>query len=274
MVFWTPTPYVASLRVYEPIDSFKPSDQARWRQLKSRESSSYQEQIEALRRTIIPGVSVTKSDGAHILIHDGSTYVAPWSTAVRCWTALEDFKSSLPNTVASLFLTSNQESSIRFDGESLGGRVPHILTETWLIPPRWFALFEPAERLRGVSDTRVFSIARTDLALAKNRCMNAHMAVRRTFGPGPVEEEVVQLLNWLNVFDSRSIVELDYGGLAGYLEKTLRDEGEDGINADSSIEDVQQSISGLAAGDGAMAGEGYERLVMRWRRISALEQAM
>jgi hypothetical protein len=99
------------------------------------------------------------------------------------------------------------------------------------------------------------------------------MAVRKAFGPGPVEEEIIQLLNWLNVFDPKSIVELDYGGLAIYLDKALKDAGEDGINADSSIEDVHHSIAGLAAGDGVMAGQGYERLVTRWRRVSALEQA-
>jgi len=100
------------------------------------------------------------------------------------------------------------------------------------------------------------------------------MAVRKAFGPGPVEEEIIQLLNWLNVFDPRSIVELDYGGLAIYLDRLLRESGEDGLNADSSIEDVHHSIAGLAAGDGAMAGEGYERLVTRWRKVSSIEQAM
>ena len=39
-------------------------------------------------------------------------------------------------------------------------------------------------------------------------------------------------------------------------------------------EDVLHSIDGLSAGDGAIAGEGYERLVTRWRRVAALEQAM
>jgi hypothetical protein len=143
-----------------------------------------------------------------------------------------------------------------------------------MIPPRWFALFDPEERLRGHNNGVAFTIARTELALAKKRCINAHMAVRKAFGPGPVEEEIIQLLNWLNVFDPKSIVELDYGGLAVYLDKALKDAGEDGINADSSIEDVHHSIAGLAAGDGVMAGEGYERLVTRWRRVSALEQAM
>ena len=143
-----------------------------------------------------------------------------------------------------------------------------------MIPPRWFALFDPEERLRGYNNGVAFTIARTELALAKKRCINAHMAVRKAFGPGPIEEEIIRLLNWLNVFDPRSIVELDYGGLAKYMDKLLRETGEDGINADSSIEDVHHSIAGLAAGDGAMAGEGYERLVTRWRMVSSIEQAM
>jgi hypothetical protein len=69
-------------------------------------------------------------------------------------------------------------------------------------------------------------------------------------------------------------VELDYGGLALYLDRSLRENGEEGIEADSSIEDVALSLQGLASGDGALAGQGYERLVSRWRRVGAYEQAM
>jgi hypothetical protein len=36
---------------------------------------------------------------------------------------------------------------------------------------------------------------------------------------------------------------------------------------------VNSSIAGLASGDGALAGKGYERLVTRWRRVAALESA-
>ena len=111
------------------------------------------------------------------------------------------------------------------------------------------------------------------MSLAKQRCINAHAAVRSAFGPGPVEEELVQLLNWLNIFNPESIVELDYGGLATYLDQALRANGEDGIDADTSIEDVTTSISGLKSGDGAMAGRGYERLMSRWRNVAAFQQA-
>ena len=58
------------------------------------------------------------------------------------------------------------------------------------------------------------------------------------------------------------------------LEKSLIENGEPGLNADTSIEDVAKSLAGLAAGDGALAGKGYERLVTRWRRVASFEQAM
>ena len=268
-----PTPYVASLRVYEPIDSFEASDQAHWKQIKITETTAYEEELRALKQTIIPDSFLVRSDGAHIIDHDGKRFVAPWSTARRVWAALEDFKSSLPSSLIPFFIPPSTEEAIWEKGKSLENKVPHILTETWMIPPRWFSLFDPEERLCGYNNGIAFTIARTELELAKKRCISAHMAVRKAFGPGPVEEEIIQLLNWLNVFDPRSIVELDYGGLAIYLDKLLKEIGEDGLNADSSIEDVHHSIAGLIAGDGAMAGEGYERLVTRWRSVSAIEQA-
>ena len=59
-----------------------------------------------------------------------------------------------------------------------------------------------------------------------------------------------------------------------FRHATLIESGQPGLNADTSIEDVARSLAGLAAGDGALAGQGYERLVTRWRRVAAFEQAM
>jgi hypothetical protein len=98
--------------------------------------------------------------------------------------------------------------------------------------------------------------------------------VVNAFGNGPIEQEIADLLEWLSIFDANSIVECDYGGLAIYLEKSLIESGQPGLNSDTSIEDVARSLAGLAAGDGALAGQGYERLVTRWRRVAAFEQAM
>ena len=269
-----PTPYVASLRIYEPLHSFAPSDQLRWKSLPPNFPTGREEQVRALVRTIRPEVPSLRADGAHILDLDGERYICPWSTAMRCWAALDTFKESLPSSITRLFVTPAEEDAISINSEENDDRVPHILTETWVVPPRWFALFDPSERLRGVGAGGPFTIIRTEISRAKERCEAAHRAVVSAFGNGPIEGEIAALLAWLNVFHPASKVELDYGGLALYLDRSLRDSGEEGIEADASIEDVALSLQGLATGDGALAGRGYERLVSRWRRVGAYEQAM
>jgi len=269
-----PTPYVASLRVYEPITAFQPVDQQRWNQIAVKSATSWDEQQRALSRVINTKSMTTKPDGAHILEHEGKKYVAPWSTTTRCWAALEDFKSVMPMPIVKFFLPQNIEDSITLSSEIIEDKVSHIITATWSIPPRWFALFEPNDRLRGVNEDGSYTILRTAIANAKQRCLFAHQAVVNAFGSGPIEAEIADLLAWLSIFDDQSIIECDYGGLAVYLEKSLVESGQPGLNADSSIEDVARSLAGLAAGDGALAGQGYERLVTRWRRVAAFEQAM
>ena len=268
-----PTPYVASLRVYEPIDSFEVVDQLRWSQIAITSPTGWDEQVRSLKRSITNEPPNLKPDGAHVLDHEGKRYIAPWSTAARCWAALDDFKYTLPPSVIKFFIPQTIEDSINSTIDIVEDKVSHILSSTWSIPPRWFALFSPDERLRGVNEDGHFTISRTAISNAKSRCTFTHQAVLGAFGEGAVEGEVAELLAWLEIFDPKSIVELDYGGLATYLNKQLIESGEVGLDADTSIEDVTSSIAGLASGDGALAGRGYERLVSRWRRVSALESA-
>jgi hypothetical protein len=109
---------------------------------------------------------------------------------------------------------------------------------------------------------------------AIERANNSHEIVLASFGEGVVEEEIADLIEWLELFHPLSMVELDYGGLAHYLDGTLKSDGLAGIEDDGSIEDVIFSLAGLASGDGAIAGEGYNRLVSRWRPVQAIESAM
>ena len=151
-----PTPYVASLRVYEPLDSFQPSDQLRWNQILVTSPTGWDEQNRALKRAIVTEPPALKPDGAHILEHDGKKYVAPWSTAARCWAALDDFKSSLPQSVIKYFLPQNVEEALNINSDVIEDKVSHIITQTWNIPPRWFSLFEPSDRLIGENSDGVF----------------------------------------------------------------------------------------------------------------------
>ena len=268
-----PTPYVAALRVYEPLDSFDPAEQLRWNSIPISATTGVEEQARAIRRTITIEPPALAADGAHILEFEGRRYVAPWSTAARCLLALDEFQESMPPSVAKFFVPPNVEEALTINEDDVEDKVPYIQTETWIIPPRWFGLFEPDERLSGQTTDGPFTVMRTSITNAKRRCMFTHQSVVSAFGEGPIEQEIADLLEWLNIFHPESIVECDYGGLAGYLEKILINEGFDGLEGDTSIEDIRLSLSGLAAGDGEKAGEGYERLVSRWRKVAAMEQA-
>ncbi|MEI6867878.1 MAG: hypothetical protein WCK62_05195 [Actinomycetes bacterium] len=268
-----PTPYVASLRIYEPIKAFEPAEQLRWAGISAEEATDSEEQERALRRMIVIEPPALKPDGAHILDIDGRRYVSPWSTATRCWSALGDFKESMPLPVTRFFVPENMEEAITINSELMEDKVPHIISETWMIPPRWFSLFEAADRNRGQDKNGAFTLLQTSISKAKERCLFSHQTVVSSFGVGPIEQEIADLLEWLNLFHAESLVELDYGGLAEYLAQLLIADGESGIDADTSVEDLHLSLAGLASGDGAMAGQGYERLITRWRRVAAMESA-
>ena len=62
-----PTPYVASLRVYEPIDSFEVVDQLRWSQIAITSPTGWDEQVRSLKRSITSEPVNLKPDGAHVL---------------------------------------------------------------------------------------------------------------------------------------------------------------------------------------------------------------
>jgi hypothetical protein len=269
-----PTPYVASLRIYEPLSAFEPVDRIRWQNLDASIDSRKEEQALALRRLVFPEPPAVRPDGAHILDIDGIRYVSPWSTATRCWAALDDFKESLPSSITPFFVPPSLEEVITTGVDLLEDRVPHIITENWVIPPRWFSIFTPEERMRGEDLDGPFCFARTTMSKARERIQSSHEIVLGAFGQGPVEQEIENLADWFELFHPQSLVELDYGGLAAYLDSALRAQGLDGISDDASIEDVAFSLSGLAAGDGAIAGQGYERLVTRWRAVQAFESAI
>ena len=269
-----PTPYVASLRVFEPLEAFDPVDRLRWQALSADHNSREEEQRLALERVIFPQPPNARPDGAHILDLEGARYICPWSTATRCWAALESFKGQFPPPLSHFFISPALEEVITSGMDFADELVPHTLSETWMIPPRWFSIFTPDERVRGEDEDGPYCFARTTMSKARERALNSHEVVLGAFGQGPVEQEIENMIDWLELFHPESLVELDYGGLASYLDSALREQGLDGISEDSSIEDVAFSLSGLSAGDGAIAGQGYERLVTRWRAVQAFESAI
>lgn len=270
-----PTPYVASLRIFEPLKSFSPSQRERWRR-DAIPALRHDEQVLALHRVLTPERANGQPDGAYFVEIDGEVFVSPWTTTSRCLAALEDFKSSIPEQLVPLFVPHGTDEGLRgalSANEDLTDP-PHILTETWVVPPRWFALFTVEERMRGRDENGPWVRMRTSMESARRQAEIALQTVISAFGPGQVVNELEELADWLESFDEGSIIECDYGGLAGYLEQSIKAHGGSSIEEDTSLEDVRSSLAGLASGDQIMAGRGYENLVGRWRAVAAYENAM
>jgi hypothetical protein len=268
-----PTPYIAYLRVYEPLELYKIKSQFRCSEISNIQKTIIDEQVISLSRVINGDMATLKVDKFHLIEHEGKSFIAPWSTFARCTTALENLKSLFPNQLISYLIPRELEETINSFNEIVEDKVSHIISSTWIIPPRWFALFTPDDRVRENNGENIFTVLRTSIYYAIQRAIFTHKTVLNAFGAGPIESEISELIKWLGVFDKQSIVELDYGGLATYLHNSLILNGEPGLDADSSIEDVSSSLAGLASGDGALASRGYERLVTRWRRVAAIESA-
>jgi len=198
------TPYVASLRVYEPLESFDYESRSRWELIPVGAQTIREESKQVIKNLILWDQLRFFEKGAHSIDFEGNKFVSPWSLKSRAIRAMQ---------------------------------------------------------------------YRTRLSIAIDRCLETHKIVRKSFGAGSIEMEISDLLNWLELFNPNSLLELDYGGLAQFVEKTIRASGGKGLQDDTSLEDVLSSISSLSVGDGVSAGASYSKLVNRWRQIANFEQA-
>lgn len=260
------------LRIYERLEIFDLDTQARWIDTSPNAPTKKLESESVIKNLISCDRLIFSQEGAHFIDCNGKRFVCPWSLKTRSVAAMQEFKKSTPSTIIPFFIPAEMETLLS-EEEVTDNRIPHIISERWIIPPRWFALFRTHERLVSRQNSETTCIYITELSRAKERCIETHNIVRNAFGNGLVEAEVAELLNWMNVFDESSLIELDYGGLASLLDTTLRSNGGGGIHDDTSVDDALASILGLSRGDGVLAGEAYGRLVSRWRQIASIEQA-
>ena len=79
-------------------------------------------------------------------------------------------------------------------------------------------------------------------------------------------EQVEQVARWLEEFDPRSIVELDYAGLVELLDDAH-------LRGDDSASDVAEGLAALTEGDAVSAAAAYRRWSTRWQRVAMLARA-
>ena len=152
--------YAAYLRIYEPVSAFHEPDRSRWAAYAAsstrprRRDSLAVEHAEALRRAItIPWVAVPARESEHAYVRrvDGTTYVCPWQTRLRCLLAYGQMRSGSGAVLAGEGSSAEGLADEGLAGEGLAadgdpalaalarlGEAspvrPHIVASSWTVP--------------------------------------------------------------------------------------------------------------------------------------------
>ncbi|TXC98076.1 hypothetical protein [Streptomyces sp. ISID311] len=262
-------PYMAYLRVYEPLAAFPEPERSHWARYAKREDTptAQDEQRRALADLLptppVP-VPVHESADAFVAVVDEETCVCPWRTRLRGWQALEELTELLPASVLDAALPPVVRLQAATDYEQWRERNPDarpwIRGATWHVPVRWFVLFDDGEREYAKSDEAPVMRYRTPMVQARRRVARALRTLRDALEEGPLIEGLVDVGRWLEEFHPRSLVELDYGGLVHAVP-----EGQ--LAEDRSAAEVAEGLAALRDGDGERAGAAYEKLAQRWRAV-------
>ncbi|MCC5579909.1 hypothetical protein IMZ11_30230 [Microtetraspora sp. AC03309] len=287
-------PYAAYLRVYEPLAAFSPRDQRIWtayaesRDRPRRAGALRVEHGEAVHRLLrVPPSPAPEqeSPNAYLRRVEDVLYVCPWQTRLRSWLAFASFRGGTPVKLADRFVpraiaerTADDFDRFKRAGTSLR---TYIQTSTWHVPTAWFVPFDSTERwlvLGGETpesgDPGAQAVAAparnmlyvTSMAQARRRVARALGVIKRHAPDTAALGEFEEIGRWLEEFHPHSLVELDYGGLVHLMD-------DETLEADQSVAELAAALTGLDNGQEELAFAMYQRVVLRWRSIQALQSA-
>ena len=291
-------PYVAQLRVYEPLAAFSGAERRAWEayaasgRAPSREQGPVMEHEAGLRALLgmAPTVLPEVPEHAYVARVDGITLICPWRTRLRSWEALLDFRSELPDEIADAFapraVAEAAEEELDLWMREHPERRAHVLSSNWQVPLRWFVLVDAEERSvsRGTPhpspgalpsgapanaappSTGRWLVYRTAMSQARRRLARALAVLRTALDDGTVTAGVEDLGRWLEEFHPLSLVELDYGGLVHLLDDAA-------LSQDESARDVALALAALGEGRGEQAAAAYARATARMKALQAVESA-
>jgi hypothetical protein len=276
-------PYVAYLRVYEPLSAFTEPDGTRWAAYAAsadrprRAGALAAEHADALRRlTAVTPVAAPEweSGDAYVRWVDGVTYICPWQTRLRSWLGLSRLRVTAPQLRLAAFPAPAVDAAISGFASCQGqhGELRiHIQARTWSVPPAWFTPFAPDERWQlpaGAGPPRAM-VYTALMPQARDRVRAALDSYRGAAGAAPGTGTLAELSlvsSWLAEFDRQSLVELDYGGLVQLLS-------DEALRADQSVTEMAAAVRALGRGELELAAAMYRRVTHRWRPLAALERA-
>jgi hypothetical protein len=294
-----PRPFVAYLRVYEPLSSFDTTLANVLREALETGHLDYaaageRERMLWLRSQLasppmllpaeLPGGRPAPSslrdvlvlDPAEVPTDDGATVgpgplICPLDLRARSAAALVGFLASASPTLRSAALSESLDT-VREKATAVLSDLPsgavHVVSTTWTVPLPWFALVDPDHRhvvMATQNDPRRQVCWRIAMRDARRRIARAHALAERTFGDAGPTKVLQDTGRWLGHFHESSAVELDYGGLVQLLD-------DEELMEDSSAEDVNAIIEALEAQNVEEVATRFERLRDFWGELAMRER--
>jgi hypothetical protein len=293
-----PRPFVAYLRVYEPLSAFDGQSANLLRDALETGHLDYsaapdRERMLWLRSQLAdppmllpgelpdgrssPGVQrdLLVLDPAEVPTEDATVgpgpLICPLDLRARSAAALVGFLSTASPTLRSSALDQPLDT-IRERAAAVLSDLPsgavHVVSTTWTVPLPWFALVDPDHRhvvLATRTDPRRQVCWRIAMADARRRVARAHALAVQTFGEQGPTKVLHDTGRWLEHFDEQSAVELDYGGLVQLID-------DEALVADSSAEDVNAIIEALELQNVEEVAARFERLRDFWGELAMRER--
>ncbi|MGP4990844.1 hypothetical protein ACTXIX_10020 [Glutamicibacter ardleyensis] len=262
------TAATAHLRVYEPLDTFEDWAQSIILRNGQRSASHWDnyENQNLWERTLrdvsdpFPHNEIEHFRSLKVLDYEGNEHTrnCPGQLKARSLLAAKQAEEAIRSEVFDLLVppAARSANAERVTPEQLAADLTHLhtRTSTWGIPLSWFALFR--------EDDEFEQIHQDDRLMTVRLIVPFEQAVERlawavqtlvTYAPqAPLFEELGALGSWLESFDRRSVIELDYGLLAEI------------VWPDESANDLMHGIQAIEDGDFSTAAAAYRRLTNRW----------
>lgn len=283
-----PRPFVAYLRVYEPLSVLdapladKVTKALEKGAIPRAEVGDRERELwlrSQLGQKLLPGESfdvmtispaeVPTSDAARV---GPGPLVCPLDLRARSAAALVGFLASAPPILQDAALNVAPETvrarASAVMAELAAGAV-HVISTTWTVPLPWFALVDPAQRrvvLASAQDDPERQVSwRVAMADARRRVARALKVVKGALGEDGPATVLADTGRWLEHFHPHSAVELDYGGLVQLLE-------DKDLLEDTSAADVNAIVDALESGDAEEVALRYETLREFWGELARRER--
>jgi hypothetical protein len=277
-----PSNFAAYLRVYEPLTAFDRERQVYWRRYVKEGRAIAPLEGPGRQRTAVLealGAGWTRlpdlPEDAYVMETDETLLVCPWNLRVRVAEAALSARDGVPPVLADAFvppklagLAKTVVDDWRSGSQVLERGMPRVHEQiaTWGIPLRWFIFVDLSERELTLEPGNRSLRYRTEISKTRRRAHRAHSVLLKALGNVEVTEAVEEGSRWLEEFHPRSVVELDYGGLASLLlDETLRSDDSPGL--------IAAGLAALSRGESDVASDTYEQIVTRWRAVQLLERS-